>query len=334
MSTDGNNAVDPIHYIPVSAAAVLSVAFDRECRLFAAGDAEGCVLVYDLRSWNRVQEINPEVGAVSWLHFANCGRLIVQGRNGQVKIFCLQPPSGVAEAEAAEIRTDHRGFCKGDALGNTLAMPCREGGITIRRITAATENKNGLQLQTICTSETSSSSGNIMALKLASSDRLLAAYEDKSVIMWKVENKKQPTEVGRLDLPGNLIPTGLDFDASTCKGIAIGASSNLISFSADEESMALIGDRDTPAEGASSAAIRSLGDPKVAAVASWDSTIRLFSWKRPEKLKPLGALKFHSGNVEAVAWSPEKVKLKGRSQRLLAAGGKDGKVSFWDVYNE
>ncbi len=62
--------------------------------------------------------------------------------------------------------------------------------------------------------------------------------------------------------------------------------------------------------------------------------LRLFSWLKPEKLKPLGALKFHSESVEAVACTrhPVKgIKLKGH---LFAAASKDQKVSIWSVYND
>ena len=56
--------------------------------------------------------------------------------------------------------------------------------------------------------------------------------------------------------------------------------------------------------------------------------MRLFSLKRANKLKPLGALKFHSESVDCVGFSPGN-----GSAVLLAAGSKDGKVSIWDLYN-
>ena len=75
-------------------------------------------------------------------------------------------------------------------------------------------------------------------------------------------------------------------------------------------------------------------DKKILICGSWDSTIKLFSWVKPDKLKPLGALKFHSDSVEAVACTKRPVQgviLKGQ---LFAAASKDLKVSLWKVYDD
>jgi len=61
--------------------------------------------------------------------------------------------------------------------------------------------------------------------------------------------------------------------------------------------------------------------------------VKLFSWIKPEKLKPLGALKFHTGSIDcvcSVASPLNYLKFKGN---ILAAGSKDGKISLWSLYN-
>ena len=70
--------------------------------------------------------------------------------------------------------------------------------------------------------------------------------------------------------------------------------------------------------------------------ASWDSSLRVFSWVDPARLKPLGAMKFHSGAVQALTWSGQDkwIELKGESSPLIAAGGKDHIISFWRIYND
>ena len=75
---------------------------------------------------------------------------------------------------------------------------------------------------------------------------------------------------------------------------------------------------------------------QLALAASWDSSLRVFSWMKPKQLKPLGALKFHSETLQALTWSGEDnwIKLKGESTPLIAAGGKDMKISFWRIYND
>jgi len=56
--------------------------------------------------------------------------------------------------------------------------------------------------------------------------------------------------------------------------------------------------------------------------------VRLFSLKRENNLRPLGALKFHTDSVDCVDFS-----WRNGPKILLAAGSKDGKVSIWDIYN-
>ena len=55
--------------------------------------------------------------------------------------------------------------------------------------------------------------------------------------------------------------------------------------------------------------------------------IRLFSMK---SLKPLAVLSFHSESISKLAFSSNEVI---KSQRLLAAGSRDGRISLWSIYN-
>ena len=74
-------------------------------------------------------------------------------------------------------------------------------------------------------------------------------------------------------------------------------------------------------------------DKKIVVCGGWDGRLRIFSWVKPEKLKPLAVLNFHADTVEAVAFSDQDVeggRLHGR--KVLVAGGKDGKASLWDIY--
>ena len=55
---------------------------------------------------------------------------------------------------------------------------------------------------------------------------------------------------------------------------------------------------------------------------------------RPERLKPLAVMQFHSGSVETVAFTPRPPR-GGRcsGKQLVVTGGKEGKVALWSVYN-
>lgn len=69
------------------------------------------------------------------------------------------------------------------------------------------------------------------------------------------------------------------------------------------------------------------GDGKIVATAGWDGSVRIFGWK---KMKPLAVLQHHKDLVHSVAFSdhPEP------SERLMAAGSKDQRISLWSIYTE
>ncbi|KAK7933166.1 hypothetical protein WMY93_004062 [Mugilogobius chulae] len=68
-------------------------------------------------------------------------------------------------------------------------------------------------------------------------------------------------------------------------------------------------------------------DGKLLASAGWDHRVRLFGWK---KLKPLAVLQYHTDMVLSVAFSNHQDP----TQRLMAAGSKDQRISLWSIYNE
>ena len=72
-------------------------------------------------------------------------------------------------------------------------------------------------------------------------------------------------------------------------------------------------------------------DRQLVVAGGWDGRVRVFS--NTARLRPLAVLLFHSATVEALAFSRQPVaagRLAGRN--ILAAGGKDGKISLWDIY--
>lgn len=87
-------------------------------------------------------------------------------------------------------------------------------------------------------------------------------------------------------------------------------------------------------------------DGKLCAVGSWDGRVRLFSTR---SLKALGTLSYHKESCQAVAFAhplppdPEadvgeeeeefglSVEEKSSRSRWLVAGGKDGRVSVWEL---
>lgn len=68
-------------------------------------------------------------------------------------------------------------------------------------------------------------------------------------------------------------------------------------------------------------------DKKILATAGWDHRMRIFGWK---KLKPLAVLDYHTATVHCVSFSDHK----NPSERLLAAGSKDQRISIWSIYTQ
>lgn len=68
-------------------------------------------------------------------------------------------------------------------------------------------------------------------------------------------------------------------------------------------------------------------DKKIVATAGWDHRIRIFGWK---KLKPLAVLDYHTATVHSVSFSDHSSP----TDRLLAAGAKDHRISIWSIYTQ
>jgi WD40 repeat protein len=313
---------DPVYYLSLPNA-VLSLAFDLDCTHLATGESDGTVSVFDLRSWRCLRKINDaSPQGICWLRFDAKGRLMVQSRDGVARRY------GAEWKPDMTLHHGHGAFCKGDALekesGDLVALPKSTSQVVVYRI------KDELANVISDLSAEEADAGNVMTIVFIDEMRLLAAYEAAKIVLWDIV-----AGVSLFSLPtGEMTPTGLDFDSEKDCGIICGSSGKILTFSLDRQTDVLteVGVRTIPAEGAATVAIRR-PDKRIAVAGCWDSTLRLFSWKKPERLKPLGALKFHSETVEAVAFSSEPVKSKG-GKRLVAAAGKDGKVSFWDVYSD
>ena len=133
----------------------------------------------------------------------------------------------------------------------------------------------------------------------------------------------------------DFVPLTLDFDEDKLIAVVAGSGDKIISLKLDDElkTFTILSDRKIPTKGISNLRVRS-PDKKILICGGWDSTIKLFSWLKPERLKPLGALKFHSASVNVVACTRRPAggaKIKGH---LIAAGSKDEKVSLWSIYSD
>nr|XP_013801013.1 PREDICTED: guanine nucleotide-binding protein subunit beta-like protein 1 isoform X3 [Apteryx mantelli mantelli] len=151
---------------------------------------------------------------------------------------------------------------------------------------------------------------------------LLAGYEDGSVILWNLSMGKALSQLVCHQEP----VMSLDFDSEKAKGIS-GSSEKVLSIWSlnEQQNLQVHKIHKLVNSGISDITIRS--DKKILATAGWDHRIRIFGWK---KMKPLAVLDYHTATVHCVSFSDHR----NPTERLLAAGSKDHRISIWSIYTQ
>jgi WD40 repeat protein len=191
-------------------------------------------------------------------------------------------------------------------------------------------------LAPVALSDGGDKSGMVTAVRLAVVDNqaaILSAYESGQLLLSFISDNKIEGVAQFQFAIHDFVPLSLEFDSEKLIGVVAGSQDKVITFKISEKCFSILTERTMPSKGISSLCLRR-HDRKILIATSWDSTVKLFSWIKPEKLKPLAALKFHTDSVEAVTctkYPVEGIKLKGH---LIAAGSKDQKISLWSVYND
>ncbi|KAM4707128.1 guanine nucleotide-binding protein subunit beta-like protein 1 isoform 2-T2 [Discoglossus pictus] len=167
--------------------------------------------------------------------------------------------------------------------------------------------------------------GMAMCMKIwqplsGSSPLLLVGYEDGSVVLWNISEHKFMSRLACHTEP----VMGLDFDCENLRG-ASGSSEKILSvWSLDEQqNLKAYKVQEIINPGISDVILRQ--DRKILATAGWDHRIRIFGWK---KMKPLAVLQYHKATVHCVSFSDHI----NPTNRLLAAGSKDQRISIWAIY--
>nr|XP_055177800.1 guanine nucleotide-binding protein subunit beta-like protein 1 isoform X2 [Nyctereutes procyonoides] len=144
---------------------------------------------------------------------------------------------------------------------------------------------------------------------------LLAGYEDGSVALWDVSERKVCSRVACHTEP----VMGFDFDSQKARGVSGSAEKALAVWSLDEQ-QALQVCRTHELTNPGIADVKIRPDRKILATAGWDHRVRVFHWRT---MKPLAVLSFHSATVHCVAFATDG---------LLAAGSGDQRISIWSLY--
>ena len=336
-------SVDPEFYFnvysPVSSLVsynVLNANSEIKQRNILIGTCDGKVLNWDLKSRKQLCDIeyntNLSKKPILWLCIVQTHNellLFIQERFSNEIHILKHEDNTWCISKRLQLREKHVGFCKGDHLLNSLLVcPSGENSFDVIKIA---ESKANSEFKIVSPSENFKSCGTISSLKFCIIEKrqaLISLFENGDLYLFQVNiNNENLTIELFFKYPSLLMsPLSLAFDNDNLRGIVVGSEDNITSFELtvahDKIDLHQLKKRQISTKGLSSVIIRP--DKKIAVIGSWDSTIKLFSWLHPEKLKPLGALKFHSECVEVVTTISDT--------KLIAAGSKDGRISFWNIY--
>ncbi|OXB85021.1 UNVERIFIED_CONTAM: hypothetical protein H355_016143, partial [Colinus virginianus] len=246
-----------------------------------------------------------------------------QGRDQRICVWDLaEGRTSVTDS----VFTENVGFCRCSLL------KVAQGRWLMATAAKALEEVQVLELPSktsVCTlkPEVGAKLGMPMCLKLwqvsrGSQPSLLAGYEDGSVLLWNLATGKVLSQLTCHQEP----VMSLDFDSEKAKGIS-GSSEKVLSIWSLNEQQNLQVQQTHRLVNAGISDISIRPDKKIVATAGWDHRIRIFGWKR---LKPLAVLDYHTATVHSVSFSDHK----NPSERLLAAGAKDHRISIWSIYTQ
>jgi len=316
----------PTFYLTVGEA-VTYLVFTRS--FLVVGTTQGNIKIYCCKSWQLVTSIEAFTRGILWLAMVGEGieaRMICQGRFEGVKVLRCEDPEWVKWKEIASHCITHQGFCKGLLLtqdndeGEVVACPSGQGSLMVARLV-------GEVIRPLA-SLAREGAGTLMAVADIGEGRILAGWENGVVVVWQWKTQKEEAMVDLHCQVGTVM--ALAWDPVKGRGVIVGSEARLVVV---DTSLQVVGQREVVNPGMGAALVRD--DSSIMVTGGWDARLRVFSWKKPEKLKPLAVLDFHSEAVEAMTFSKGRVE-EGRlaGKRLVAAGGKDGKVSLWDIYSD
>ncbi|XP_037679462.1 guanine nucleotide-binding protein subunit beta-like protein 1 isoform X3 [Choloepus didactylus] len=284
--------------------------------LLLSGSLRGLVHIWSLRTRRTVAMLDGHGGqCVTWLQTLPPGnQLLSQGRDLQL---CLWDVAEGRNVLLDTVPLESVGFCRSSVLAEgrprwLLAVPGKDHDeVRVLEMPSKTP---------VCTLRTEAGArlGMPMSLRLwQANDRplLLAGYEDGSVALWSVPERRAVSRAVCHPEP----VLGLDFDPRGARGVSGSAGKALAVWSLDEQqTLKVCSTHELTNPGVADVVLRP--DRKILATAGWDHRVRVFRWST---MKPLAVLDFHRASVHCVAFA---------ANGLLAAGSGDERISVWDLY--
>lgn len=260
-----------------------------------------------------------QVGQAPILHlFHTDNQLITQEKGGKFKIFEL---TNKGYEEEVIIQVNYPGFCRFEINTKleTLYVPDNESKVSIYKFSGekigCLEPESGMKL------------GDVMCMKYIEfpNDKLclLAGYESGTLLLWDLNTSQIMSTLKTKECP-----MSVDYHKGQQRGIVGNASDVIQIFSIGKKDLSLEHKMDITIKNPGINKVISRVDGKVFSTGGWDGHLRIISWY---SLRPLVVLTEHKQAIQDIAYSSEKVSMW--KAPIMAAGGLDGAITLWDLYN-
>ncbi|XP_015602838.1 guanine nucleotide-binding protein subunit beta-like protein 1 [Cephus cinctus] len=288
--------------------------------LYAAAES-GKIHIWDLRRNKVFSKFIVGKNPCLNLHIIGDERLITQEKGGTVNLW---NPSKAIWVQEKSIDTGYCGFCRSQMLSeDILLVPLKESSIGAFSLkTCSIEYK----LEPSQLTEGATNLGEVMTLKpivLQDKELVLISYESGDIALWDISAKKV---INWLKVES--CPMAVEFDMSHMRGIVGSPTEKLQVFDLSKTHVLSLKTTLT-LKNPGTSVITTRPDAKVFTAGGWDGRLRIFSWKT---LRPLVVLDQHRATILDVVYSNSKVEAYD-SKCVMAAAGKDGTVSLWNLYN-
>ncbi|XP_063993888.1 guanine nucleotide-binding protein subunit beta-like protein 1 [Diachasmimorpha longicaudata] len=288
-----------------------------------AGTESGNVHIWDLKKHRqasklKINDTNKE--QCLSLHTLGDEYLIVQRKGGGVDLWSADGSNWIFEKR---IDTEYHGFCRSQILSEDLVLlplPSSNVGVYSLKSNSIVNKLDPSQIST------SKPLGEVMAIKNCGlqNNIILVAYESGAIAAWNVKEMAVNSW-----LETDTCPMAMTFDNYWMRGI-IGYPTDKLEVFQLSKTDQLIHKTTISVKNSGISVLASRHDSKVFSSGGWDGRVRIFSWKT---LRPLAVLDQHRSTIFDIIYSMEKVEAH-NNKNLMAATGKDGTVSLWDLYNQ
>jgi WD40 repeat protein len=281
-----------------------------------AGTEDGAVSEWSLKTFRKEETVlSAGTSACLALKLLN-NTLITQERKGDVNLWT---PEEACWSMSKFVHLDYYGFSRIDVAedqGGIVVCPKKNSSFEIYSLKSHSKIMSFEKEK-----DDNVALGEVMALKVVHVKQepyLLVTYESGVLHLWDFRKQNVVSY-----LKDENCVTAVDFSEVTMSGL-YGSVSNYVVFFNIDNSSCLVRTRTKEIINPGINSIKIRPDNRIVALGCWDGRIRLFSWK---SYKPLAVLTEHTAEINDICFST------GHAVHFMAAGGKDRKISLWNIYN-